>query len=99
MSTEMCAKRKLHICIIDISFYHQVHGKGKKGGGAEESSGASWCLYTQQKGVTHEDEDKMRTLKWIFATPRSEFVEQLKEQMQPCECHPLHTALPQCVLL
>ena len=31
-----------------------------------------------------KDEEKMKTLKWNFASPRAEFVDQLKEQMQPC---------------
>ncbi len=34
-----------------------------------------------------------QVLKWSFSTPRSEFVEQLKDQMQPCVSRPLHTQL------
>ena len=34
-----------------------------------------------------------QVLKWSFSTPRSEFVEQLKDQMQPCVSRPLLTQL------
>ena len=35
----------------------------------------------------------LQVLKWSFSTPRSEFIEQLKDQMQPCASRPLLTQL------
>ena len=35
----------------------------------------------------------LQILKWSFSTPRSEFIEQLKDQMQPCVSRPLLTQL------
>ena len=40
-----------------------------------------------------KDEEKMKTLKWNFASPRSEFIEQLKEQIQPCVSAAFYTQL------
>ena len=90
MSTETCAKGKLRICIRHFILLSSG-GKDKKGGGAEESSGAPLVFVPNGKESRMKDEEKMRTLKWNFATPRSEFVEQLKEQMQPCVSAALFT--------
>lgn len=41
-------------------------------------------LVSNGKESRNKDEDKMKSLKWNFNSPRKEHVEQLKDQMQPC---------------
>ena len=67
-------------------------GKDKKGGSAE-TSGAPLVFVPNGKESRMKDEEKMKTLKWNFASPRAEFIEQLKEQMQPCASTALFTQL------
>ena len=68
-------------------------GKDKKGGGGAESSGAPLVFVPNGKESRMKDEEKMKTLKWNFASPRAEFIDQLKEQMQPCVSAALYTQL------
>ena len=67
-------------------------GKDKKGSGAE-SSGAPLVFVPNGKESRMKDEEKMKTLKWNFASPRAEFIDQLKEQLQPCTSAALFTQL------
>ncbi|KAK3702253.1 hypothetical protein QZH41_019815, partial [Actinostola sp. cb2023] len=39
------------------------------------------------------DEKELKVMKWNFATPRDEFIEQLKEQMRPCFSKSIITGL------
>ena len=69
-------------------------GGGKKGGGAStEESGALLVLGSHSKEARHKDEDKGRVLKWNFAQPRREYVEQLRDQFQPCASPTLFSQL------
>lgn len=61
-----------------------MNAGGKRGGASVEDSGAPLVLVPNGKENRHKDEDKMKTLKWNFIQPRKEFVEQLKDQLQPC---------------
>ena len=72
--------------------YHALGGKDKKSGGAE-SSGAPLVFVPNGKESRMKDEEKMKTLKWNFASPRAEFIDQLKEQIQPCTSAALFTQL------
>ena len=56
----------------------------KKGGAAEASSGPPLVFVPNGKEGRMRDEEKMKTLKWNFQSPRSEHIEQLKEQFTPC---------------
>ena len=67
-------------------------GKDKKGSGAE-SSGAPLVFVPNGKESRMKDEEKLKTLKWNFASPRTEFIDQLKEQMQPCVSTALYSQL------
>ena len=59
-------------------------GSSKKGGAAEVSSGPPLVFVPNGKEGRIRDEEKMKTLKWNFQSPRSEHIEQLKEQFTPC---------------
>ena len=66
--------------------------KDKKGGGAE-SSGAPLVFVPNGKEFRMKDEEKVKILKWNFASPRAKFIDQLKEQIQPCTSAALFTQL------
>ena len=71
-------------------------GKGQKKGGsstAEVSSGAPLVYVPNGKENRMKDEEKLKTLKWNFNQPRSEHIEQLKEQLVPCVSADLHSQL------
>ena len=64
---------------------------GKKGGA--EDPGAPLVLVPHGKEGRHKDEDKSKTLKWNFAQPRREYVDQLKDQMLPCVSSTIYAQL------
>ena len=68
-------------------------GATKKGGkDANEEAGPPLTMgpTVQQR---QKDEQSFKVLKWNFSAPRSEFVEQLRDQMQPCVSGALLTQL------
>jgi cytoskeleton-associated protein 5 len=52
----------------------------KAGGGAEDMDGSPLYTANKLKNTRFRDEAKLKLLKWNFASPRQEFVDQLKEQ-------------------
>lgn len=68
-------------------------GASSKKGAAEVSSGPSLVVVPNGKESRQKDEEKLKTLKWNFQSPRSEHIEQLKEQMVPCVSADLHAGL------
>ena len=50
-------------------------------------------LVPNGKEGRQRDEEKMKSLKWNFAQPRREYVDQLKDQLQPCVSSTLFTQL------
>lgn len=71
-------------------------GKGQKKGGssaAEVSSGAPLVYVPNGKESRMKDEEKLKTVKWNFNQPRSEHMDQLKEQLVPCVSSDLHSQL------
>ena len=59
----------------------------------EEGSGAPLVFVPRGKEQRTKEEEKMKSLKWNFASPRAEHIEQLKEQMQSCVSAALFTQL------
>ena len=78
--------------VRSVLFLLSSGGKDKKGSGAE-SSGAPLVFVPNGKESRMKDEEKMKTLKWNFASPRAEFIDQLKEHLQPCTSAALFTQL------
>lgn len=71
---------------------------GSKGGSSkktasEPSSGPPLIFVPNGKESRMKDEEKMKTLKWNFQSPRTEHIDQLKEQLTPCISTDLHTNL------
>ncbi len=70
---------------------------GQKGGSSkksapEASSGSPLVFVPNGKESRMKDEQKMKTLKWNFQSPRTEHIDQLKEQLAPCISSDLHTS-------
>lgn len=67
---------------VTKSAKEKAAGKSKKDG--DESTGPPLVFVPNGKEQRIKDEEKMKTLKWNFAAPRTEHMDQLKEQLQPC---------------
>lgn len=57
---------------------------------AEVSSGGPLKFVPNGKEGRMKEEEKLKTIKWNFAQPRLEHIEQLKEQLVPCLSSDLH---------
>jgi cytoskeleton-associated protein 5 len=52
----------------------------KAAGAADDMDGSPLYAANKLKNARFRDEAKLKLLKWNFASPRQEFVDQLKEQ-------------------
>ncbi|XP_076003140.1 cytoskeleton-associated protein 5-like isoform X2 [Genypterus blacodes] len=50
----------------------------------EDKSGPLFVLVPNRKELRIKEEKSLKVLKWNFASPRDEYIEQLKTQMAPC---------------
>ncbi|XP_022089158.1 cytoskeleton-associated protein 5-like isoform X2 [Acanthaster planci] len=55
----------------------------KRGKGDEEETGPA-LIMNNGKDKRIKDEQDLKVLKWNFTTPRAEYIDQLKDQMQAC---------------
>ena len=68
---------------MHVHAHTHAHTGGQQAA-SSESSGAALVFVPNGKESRTKDEEKMKTLKWNFNQPRSEHINQLKEQLQPC---------------
>ncbi len=59
----------------------------------EPSTGSPLVFVPNGKESRTKDEERMKTLKWNFQAPRTEHIDQLKEQLAPCVSTDLHASL------
>ncbi|XP_071809133.1 cytoskeleton-associated protein 5-A-like isoform X2 [Asterias amurensis] len=64
----------------------------KKGKGDDEDFGPP-LIMNNGKDKRLKDEQELKVLKWNFTTPRLEYIDQLKDQMQPCVSKAILTSL------
>ncbi|XP_038047612.1 cytoskeleton-associated protein 5-like [Patiria miniata] len=64
-------------------------GKSTKRGKGDEEDTGPVLIMNSGKDKRIRDEQDLKVLKWNFTTPRGEYIEQLKDQMQACVSRPM----------